>query len=197
MNRLEKELFDSIKEGNEKSFELLFKNWYSKLCAFAFTYTRQKEVAEDIVKDLFLRMWVNREKLEIRTSLSGYLFQSVRNLCINYLEREKNHSKTMSLEELNWLGLKMKEPFSEDYIPGELFAKELDDKISSEIEKLPDACREIFKLSRLEGLPHKTIAAKLNISEKTVKVQIYRALKKLKAVIHPDTIILFSLFFKK
>lgn len=196
MNVVEKDLLDSIKQGNEKSFELLFKEWYGKLCVFAMGYTRQKETAEDIVKDFFIQLWINREKLNIRNSLSGYLFRSVQNSCINYLEREKYLSKTKSLEELNWLNLKISEPFSDDYVSGILFAKELDNQISCEIEKLPDACREIFKLSRFEGLSHKAISSKLNISENTIKVQIYRALKKLRAVLQSNTIILFRLFIK-
>jgi len=196
MNAVEKEFLDSIKQGNVKSFELLFKNWYSKLCIFAMRYTRQKETAEDIVKDFFIRMWINREKLQIRSSLSGYLFRSIHNSCINYLEREKNHSKTKSLEEINWLSLKISEPFSDDCVHGELFTKELDNQISCEIEKLPEACREIFKLSRFDGLSHKAIASKLKISENTVKVQIYRALKKLRTVLQSNTIILFRLFIK-
>lgn len=197
MTGLEKELFNSIKEGNEKAFELFFKSWYKRLCVFAYGYTRQMETAEDIVKDLFVHFWNNRKKLEIKTSISGYLFRSVRNSCINYIERDKQHKKTISLEEANWLQLKMKEPFSEDFPPGNLMLRELEEEIYKEIEKLPEACREIFKLSRFDGLSHKKIAKQLNISENTVKVQIYRALKDLKNVFSRDTFLLFALFLKK
>ncbi len=86
---------------------------------------------------------------------------------------------------------------SSDYPLGSLLAKELETQIFDAIEKLPEGCCEVFKLSRIEGLSHKKIAEKLNISENTVKVQIYRALKSLKHAITSGSIILFQLFSKK
>lgn len=192
MTGLEKQLFVSIKEGNDKSFELFFKSWYKRLCIFALGYTRQMETAEDIVKDFFVHFWNNREKLDIKTSLSGYLFRSVRNLCINYLERDLQHRKTISLEEANWLHLKMKEPFSDDYPSKNLMYMELEEQIFKEIEKLPVACRAIFKLSRVEGVSHKKIAEQLGISENTVKAQIYRALKELKNSLYKNSLLFFA-----
>lgn len=115
MRGLEKELIESIKNGNSKSFELVFKTWYKRLCTFTFGYTRQLETSEDIVKDFFVDFWNNREKLEIKTSLYGYLFRSVRNASINYLERDKIRNKTLSIEEIKHIDLKLKEPFSHDY----------------------------------------------------------------------------------
>lgn len=197
MTRLERELISSLKEGNHKSFELVFKTYYKRLCTFAFDYTRQLETAEDIVKDCFLIFWDNRSKLEIKTSLSGYLFRSVRNACINHLIRDKKRNKTISIEEANWLKIKINESLSDDYLMGNILAKELEAQIFNAIEKLPEGCREVFKLSRFEGFSHKIIAEQLNISKNTVKVQIYRALKKLKDAIPVDSIILFRLFYKK
>ncbi len=194
MTGLEKELIESIKKGNSKTFELVFRTWYKRLCTFAFGYTRQLETAEDIVKDFFVAFWNNREKLEIKSSLSGYLFRSVRNTCINYLLRNKERNKTISIEEINWLEIKINEPLSNDYPIGNLLAKELEDQIFNLIEKLPEGCREIFKLSRIDNLSHKKIAEQLNISENTVKVQIYRALKYLKEAISIISVILFKLF---
>jgi RNA polymerase sigma-70 factor (ECF subfamily) len=194
MTVIEKELIESIKKGNSKSFELVFKTYYRRLCTFAFNYTQQLEMAEDIVKDFFEAFWINKEKLEIKTSLSGYLFCSVRNSCINYLERDKRRKKTVSIEDLSRMEIKCSEPYSNDYFLGDIFERELEQKISVAIEKLPAGCREIFKLSRIEGLSHKKISEKLKISENTVKVQIYNALKYLKEAILPGTIILFQLF---
>lgn len=196
MTRLEKTLIESIKKGNSKSFELVFKTWYKRLCVFAFGYTRQLETAEDIVKDFFVSFWNNREKIEINSSLSGYLFHSVRNACINYLIRDKKRNNTISIEEINWLEMKMKEPFSSDYLSNSILVKEMESQIFDAIEKLPEGCCEVFKLSRIEGLSHKKIAVKLNISENTVKVQIYRALKYLKEEIYNGSIVLFYFFSK-
>lgn len=197
MTRLEKELIESIKKGNSKSFEMVFKMWYKRLCTFAFGYTKQLETAEDIVKDFFVSFWNNREKIEITSSLSGYLFHSVRNACINYLVRDKKRNNTISIEEINWLEIKMKEPFSDDFLSKSIWVKEIESQIFDAIKKLPDGCCEVFKLSRMDGLSHKKIAEKLNISENTVKVQIYRALKFLKEEISNGSIVLFHFFQKK
>ncbi len=194
MTGIEIELIESIKNGNHKSFELVFNTYYKRLCTFAFDYTRQLETAEDLVKDFFVTFWKDREKLEIKTSLSGYLFRSVRNASINYLLRNKERNRTISIEEVNWIQTKINEPLSRDYPFGNLLAKELETQIFNAIEKLPEGCREIFKLSRMEDLSHKKIAEQLNISENTVKVQIYRALKCLKEAISIVSIIFFELF---
>ena len=197
MTGIERKLINSLKKGNHKSFEMVFKTYYKRLCTFAFDYTRQLETAEDIVKDFFVVFWNNREKLEIKTSLSGYLFRSVRNACINYLLRNKERNKTISIEEANWLEIKISEPLSSNYPSGSIFEKELEAQIFNAIEKLPEGCREIFKLSRFEDLSHKKISKRLNISKNTVKVQIYRALKSLKGAISRRSIILFQLFTKE
>lgn len=196
MVNLEPELIRSLKQGDQKAFERVFRSYFSKLCAFAYSYTKQLESAEDLVKDVFVNLWNNRENLTIKSSLSGYLFRSVRNSCINYLERDKYH-KNLHSEEIKQLDIKIIEPLSENYPVANIFVKELEIQIYSEIEKLPDSCKQIFKLSRFEGLSHKTIAKKLNISENTVKVQIYRALKKVKEALSSDILTLFLFSLKK
>ncbi len=197
MTGIEKDLIESIKKANAKSFELIFKTYYKRLCTFAYDYTRQKETAEDIVKDFFVGLWNNRQNISISTSLSGYLFRSVRNACINYIQRDMGRNRILSLEELSRLNIKIKEPFSENYPSGNILAKELENKIFTEIDKLPPNCREIFMLSRFEGLSHKNIAEKLNFSENTVKVQIYNALKRLREAIVITNFILFYIISKK
>lgn len=194
MNSLEKALIDSLKKGNHKSFELVFKTYYGKLCVYAFDYTKQMETAEDLVKDFFVDFWYNREKITVNSSLSGYLFRSVHNACINYLQRNKEKNKTSLVDDFATIEIKLKNPYSEEYPIGNIFAKELEEQLRCVVEKLPAQCKEIFVLSRVERLPHKKIAEKLNISENTVKVQIYRALCKIKAAILPVCIFLFSFF---
>jgi RNA polymerase sigma-70 factor (ECF subfamily) len=194
MNSIEKALIDSIKKGNHKSFELVFKTYYGKLCVYAFDYTKQMETAEDLVKDFFVDFWSNREKISVNSSLSGYLFRSVHNACINYLQRVKNKNKTSLVADFAAIEIKLKNPYAEEYPIGNIFAKELEEQLNGIIEKLPAQCREIFLLSRMEGLPHKIIAEKLNISENTVKVQIFRALCKLKETLLSVSMFLFSFF---
>ncbi len=196
MTEIEKKLIESIKTGNQKSFELVFKTYYARLCTYAFDYTKQLETAEDLVKDFFLNFWATCEKLDIKTSLSGYLFRSVHNACINHLERVKQKEILFSVEDLSIIELKCRQPLTADYPVGNLLANELESIINDQIEKLPEQCREIFKLSRFEQWPHKKIAEKLNISENTVKVQIYNALKKIRDVLPWIFYVIFSLFSK-
>lgn len=197
MTELEQELIQSIRKGNSTSFELVFKTYYPKLCTFAFGYTRQLESAEDIVKDFFVKLWTDRETLNITSSLSGYLFHSVRNACINYLQRDISRNKSLSLDEIDRLGIKINEPMSQNYLLEKIYAEELESQIMIEIGRLPEGCKEIFRLSRFENLSHKEIAAKLNIAENTVKVQIYKALKRIKKAVSTGSILLFTFISKK
>ncbi|MGV8092665.1 MAG: RNA polymerase sigma-70 factor [Mangrovibacterium sp.] len=178
---LEKELLKSVSEGNKKGFEILFRTYYMRLCAYAAGFVSQNDLAEDIVTDVFLKLWERRETLSISESVSSYLFQSVKNACINYLNREKSRKYTVSENEVKLLNLKITYHISDKYPLNDLIGRELEEKIRTEIDKLPEQCREIFYLSRFEDLSHKEIAERLGISENTVKVQIYRALIKLRS----------------
>jgi len=178
---LENELLKSVFKGNKKGFEILFRTYYKRLCAYACSFVSQNDLAEDLVTDVFLKLWEKRDQLVITESVSSYLFRSVKNSCINYLNREKSHKQMVSENELSLFNLKIQYPVSDRYPLTDLIGRELEDKIKEEIEKLPEQCREIFYLSRFEDLSHKQIAEKLGISENTVKVQIYRALIKLRS----------------
>ncbi|MEL7587153.1 MAG: RNA polymerase sigma-70 factor [Prolixibacteraceae bacterium] len=176
---LEKELLKSAFTGNKKAFEILFRKYYGRLCAYAASFVSQNETAEDLVTEVFLNLWEKKETVQINDSVSAYLFRSVRNSCLNYLTREKSRRLMVSVHEVTLHQIKMEYTPSENP-PDRLMDEELRKKISEEIEKLPEQCREIFQLSRMEELSHKEIAKKLGISENTVKVQIYRALIKLR-----------------
>jgi len=176
---LEQELLKSAFTGNKKAFEILFRKYYGRLCAYAVSFVSQNETAEDLVTEVFLNLWEKKETVQINDSVSAYLFRSVRNSCLNYLTREKSRRLMVSEHELTLHQIKMEYALSENP-PDRLMDEELQKKISEEIEKLPEQCREIFQLSRMEELSHKEIAKKLGISENTVKVQIYRALIKLR-----------------
>ncbi len=182
---LEQELVKTIKNGNKHGFEILFRTYYSRLCAYACSFVSQNDIAEDIVAEVFLHFWEKRESLPVPDVVSAYLLQSVKNACLNYLSREKSRKQTISENELKYLELKMSYPVSDRYPLGDLIGQELEEKIKQEIDKLPEQCREIFYLSRFEEMSHKEIALQLGISENTVKVQIYRALVKLKKGLEP------------
>jgi len=168
----EKALFERIKKGDEKAFEILFHKYYRYLCLYSAKIINEDSAAEEIVQDFFVKIWEKREQLNIETSLKNYLFRSVKNLCINYIQHNKTkirHAKHVLSEVEN--------NFSDDDNYPEI---DLSVKIEESINSLPEKRKEIFRLSRQEGLKYHEIAQKLNISIKTVETQMSLAIKTLR-----------------
>jgi RNA polymerase sigma-70 factor, ECF subfamily len=182
LNLAELYLIESIRKGDQKSFEFLFKSNYSNLCKYARNIVHNEITAEDLVMDIFARLWESSEKLVISTSISGYLYQCVHNHCINYLTRKQKQFSELNKETIEKLDILITADASSDPLMG-INIVELSNRIEKSIDHLPVECRKIFILSRTEELSHKEIAMKLGISENTVKVQIYRALLKLRALL--------------
>lgn len=146
------------------------------LCGFAARFVQQPEVAEEIVQSIFLKLWEKRNSISIDTSLKSYLFRAVHNHCQNHLAYAKVRSNHLALVREGFI---RQESFT-DPVMDSLAYKELNDKINESIERLPDACKRIFKMSRFDGLKYSEIAAQLNVSVKTIETQISRALVRLK-----------------
>ena len=178
----EQYLIESIKKGDQKSFEFLFKSYYSDLCKYARSIVHNETTAEDLVMDIFVKIWEAESKLGISSSLSSYLYQSVHNHCLNYLTRKHKRFSELNSETIERLNALM--PTDASFDPLEVMnMDELSNRIEQSIEHLPEGCRKIFILSRAEELSHKEIAQRLGISENTVKVHIYRALIKLRILL--------------
>jgi RNA polymerase sigma-70 factor (ECF subfamily) len=162
------------------AFEKLYTEHYESLCYYAQRFVLDLETSREIVQDVFVRIWEKKADILGEESLKSYLYKSVRNKCLDYLKHlniEYEYEKRRIRE--------MQEPgtgFSsmEDHPLDGLITKELKSEIIRAIENLPEKCREIFKLSRNEGLKYREISEKLNISMKTVETQMYRAIKSLK-----------------
>jgi RNA polymerase sigma-70 factor (ECF subfamily) len=182
LNLAEQYLAESIKNGDRKSFEFLFRSYYSNLCKYARNIVHNESMAEDLVMDIFARIWESPEKIMISTSISGYLYQCVHNHCLNYLTRKHKQFSELNAETIEKLKALIPQDISADPLTG-INVNELSNRIELSIEQLPPECRNIFVLSRTEELSHKEIASRLGISENTVKVQIYRALIKLHALL--------------
>lgn len=162
--------FASIAAGDRNAFEALFRLHYGPLCAFAKQYVKDADKAEDLVQDLFFRLWMDRERTKVTSSLKAYLFQSVRNRCLNAL---KVQGRVRSInEEVD--GSADHEDRSEDEFT------ERTARVHAAIEGLPEERRKVFKLSRNEGLKYQEIADRLGISVKTVENQMGKALKTLR-----------------
>ncbi|MCE4563962.1 RNA polymerase sigma-70 factor [Maribellus sp. CM-23] len=167
----EKKLVDEIRRGNEAAFEKIFRRYYRPLCLFATKILGDDETAEEVVQDFFVKLWERREGFIVETSVKNYLFRSVKNLSINVIKHEqiklKHAQQVMADAEAN----DFKDHFTE---------VDLERAIEKSIEELPEKRREIFRLSREEGLKYREIAERMNISIKTVEVQMGLAIRTLR-----------------
>jgi RNA polymerase sigma-70 factor (ECF subfamily) len=165
------EIIRRIREGDVKQFETLFRSSYVSLVRYARVIMKDHDTAEEIVQDLFCRIWQDREKLNIESSLNGYLFRSVHNKCMHHIEHRQvieKHAGEM---------LKIQPEGPED--PADILQyAELQVKVAQILEKLPERCGQIFYMNRFEGLKYAEIAKKLSVSIKTVESNMGRALKE-------------------
>lgn len=160
-----------LKLSDENSFKELFHKYYSRLCRYAYYILGNKHWAEDVVQSLFTHMWEQGENLKIDGNIDGYMFVSVRNASNNYLKSD-HHQKMREAEYTKQIEQ------NDTVIDRETFLR----KLQEALNQLPGQCREIYCLKNMEGLTYKEIAEYLQISDKTVDVQIYRALKKLREI---------------
>jgi RNA polymerase sigma-70 factor, ECF subfamily len=176
----DEELFSKITESNQTAFEIIFLRFYADLCAYAQTILGNKDVSEEIVQDIFVKLWEIRESINIKSSLKGYLFRTVHNYCLNQIESWKVKEQYINNTSLAYYNNIHNIPFSGDYPIANLITQELTKQIKDSVEALPDQCREVFLLIRIKGLSYSEAAEKLNISVNTVKTQMSRAVAKLK-----------------
>ncbi|MNF89026.1 ECF RNA polymerase sigma factor SigW [compost metagenome] len=163
----------SIKNGNEAAFEKVFKTYFRNLHAFAYTFMKDDVIAEEIVQNVFFRIWEKKEQLQIDDSLKAYLYRSVHNESLNHLK----HLKIKNSFQLQYSG--NMESSNQD-ASNQMIATELENDIQKAISELPPQCRTIFQMSRFEQLKYQQIADQLNISIKTVENQMGKALKVLR-----------------
>jgi RNA polymerase sigma-70 factor (ECF subfamily) len=165
------EIIGRIRQGDVGQFESLFRSSYVSLVRYAKTLIKDHDTAEEIVQDLFFRLWQDKEKIKIESSLNGYLFRSVHNRCLHYIEHNRvveRHAEEMSHRQSE----------SQESPSDILHYKELQARIARILERLPERCGKIFYMSRFEGLKYTEIAKKLSVSLKTVESNMGRALKE-------------------
>ena len=167
----EDEITGMIRMGDIKAFESLFRSSYSSLVRYSASIVKDQDTAEEVVQDLFYRLWKEREKLIINSSLNGYLFRSTYNRSLKWIEHMKVVKKYESDASLS----NQESPATPLQ---QLQLDELQEVIAGTLEKLPDRCGEIFYLNRFEGLKYREIADRLSISVKTVEANMGRALKE-------------------
>jgi RNA polymerase sigma-70 factor (ECF subfamily) len=166
---------------NDDNFEEIYLHYFPRLLRFAAEYVGEMEEAENIAQDVFLQLWEKRGIWEIHTSLNAFLFLLTKNKCLDYLRHKvivEAGNNRMQEDFLNELKMKL---YSLEVFDDSLVTKDnTEEIIRKAIDSLPEKCREIIIMSKIEGKKHKEIAKQLNISVNTVENQISIALKKLR-----------------
>jgi RNA polymerase sigma-70 factor (family 1) len=166
-------LLEGLITGDENTYHQLFNEYYRKLTLFAIKYVIELEEAKEIVQDLFVHLFEIRESLIITSSLESYLYRSVKNRCLNHIQQKKMHNKHMeNIYSTMDSSIDMEE---------KIRASELEYRISEIISDLPDQCKNIYTMSRVDGKKNLEISKELNISIRTVETQISKALKLLRS----------------
>jgi RNA polymerase sigma-70 factor (ECF subfamily) len=164
----EKKLLIAIKKGDLKSFEFLFRFYYEPLVRYASRYTKFDGEAEEIVQELFLKLWRDKKKIKIKQSIPAYLYRAVYNQCLQLIQKEN-----MKIKHQN--ELQIIDMTGDD--PEELMKyQELNHRFFLLMEQLPERTSTIFKMSRFQGMKYKEIAQRLSISVKTVEANMSKAL---------------------
>ncbi len=187
MTQLLDNFYNALQNNNHKVFDQLFMDYYVNLCRFAYTYLKDREASEEIVQEIFISLWEYRESININTSIRAYLYTSVKNRSLNYLRNEKTrigHENEFASEQVSKVNELIN--FCEH--------EELHTLINDSINDLPKQCRNIFNLSRNEGLTYNDIAHQLNLSPKTVENQMGIALKKLRSKLAPYLTSIIAIF---
>ena len=170
------EIIRRIRQGDKQEFEKLFRSSYVSLVRYAKRILKDHDTAEEIVQDLFFRLWQDRGNLTIESSLNGYLFRSVHNRSLHFIEHQKVVDRHAG--EIAASADQTVEPVTEA-----IYYSELQSKVARVLERLPERCSVIFRMSRFEGLKYNEIAEKLSVSLKTVEANMGRALKEFRKVL--------------
>jgi len=177
-------LFQRITWGDEEAFREVVYYYSPKLISFLFSITKTRHTAEEIMQEVFLRLWQNRESVEAG-NLGGWLYRVASNLAYSYLKREALNGRLLSS-----LNKKQANQFSE--IDQQMDYKECRELIHKALNQLPDQQRKVYQLSLQEGMSRKEVAELLNISPNTVKNHLSRALQFLRHFLsHANILIIF------
>jgi len=172
-NDIDNKLVTRLREGDESALTELYNTYWRALYISSYNLLKDKELCEDIIQDIFLGIWKNRKSLNINVSFKSYLYASVR---YQVFKKFRTSEKTLRLGLFESLNQRMHSGTPEI----KLMHKELVQQVDEIVESLPEKCKKVYKLSRIEELSHKEISDLLNISTKTVENHITKALRILK-----------------
>ena len=163
-----------VSAGNEQAFEKIYNYYHKKLISFSNNYTKSKELAEEVVEDVFVKLWFKRENVAQIENLNVYLYTSIKHQSLNAISKEARRVVTELLEVTEF------DIYSEHNSPHDLLVtSELMQSVQSAINTLPPRCKLIFQLVREDQLKYKEVAAILNISVNTIDAQMAIAVRRL------------------
>lgn len=193
-------LLNELQKGNERAFDTVFKQYYKPLCQFSYSFIKDQNTAENLVQEVFVKLWEKRENITNIDNLLSYLMGMVRNQSIDFLRKEKTNSKVYN---------QLRPESSENTTEEQISKNEFEEKLLKSILNLPERCRTAIEMSRFDGFSNKEIAQKMEISVKGVEALIGRSLKLLRSELQeflPSFAeknktrggpVLFSLFFNR
>lgn len=182
----EKILLSQLKRGNTEAFNRLFNAYYANLVLFGGNFIREKEIVEDTVQNIFLKLWDEREKFPVETNIKSYLLKAVRNSCIDELRHQQ-------IRRDYHLSTRYDNPLEEYDTENYILYSDLQGRLQDALGKLPEKVREAFELNRFEGLKYTEIAERLDVSQRTVEVRIGKALELLRAYLKDFFLVLVTL----
>ncbi len=185
-----------FKKGDEYAFEMIFKSNFNRMIGFCRQFVRDKDKSQSLAQEAFVKLWLNKSKIESVNGIKSFLYTSAKTECLNYLRHEKvihlYEDKQLQAKE-KLLDREILESFNFDQVE----FSELEKRINQAISELPERCRQVFVLSRMEGKKNSEIACELDISIKSVEANLTRALKTLRIKLAdylPAVMVLFPFF---
>lgn len=173
----DRELLDRLRQGDRDAFDAIFREHYPSAVAVAERIAGERAVAEELAQDVMLELWRRRESISVDESLRAYIVRAARNRALNHLRHERMKVRTLP----HAAGRTVSQPDA----PSRLAEAEIESAVREAVDSLPERCREIFELSRGQGLKYAEIAGTLGISVKTVEAQMGKALRTLRERLAP------------
>lgn len=183
-------LVEKLVSGNQMAFKSLFNRYAKRIYNFSFSYLHNEHQSEELVQDVFLKIWENRKNIDSSKNFKSYLFKICVNLIYDYLRKESNKFKFIESVEIEE---------GEDKTYNDVLYNETKERLEKLTNKMPEQRRKIFNLNKIEGLSHNEIAHKLNISVRTVESQVYKSVKFLKEHLNEESLIVLiflNIFFE-
>jgi len=184
---VEKELFELIAESDEAAFEKIFHTYNAKLLPFVTSITKNREAAEEIMQEVFLKLWLHRTSLTEIENPTAWLIRVSSNLALSYLQRLAIHTKVVKR-------ISGQTSQTDTLVESEMDVKKIKEHVAVAVSQLPKNRRQIYNLSREDGLNRRQIAERMGIAESTVKNQLTAALKFIQEYIEKNYNIYLPLF---